>query len=73
MKKTFRLEDLDCAHCAARMEEKIKALGGVISAEVNFLAQQLVLEAEDGVFDKVLAEAAKICRKIEPDCRLIIK
>lgn len=73
MKKTFRLEDLDCAHCAARMEEKIKALDGVISAEVNFLAQQLVLEAEDAVFEKVLTEAAKICRRIEPDCRLIIK
>lgn len=73
MKKTFRLEDLDCAHCAARMEEKIKALDGLISAEVNFLAQQLVLEAEDAVFEKVVAEAAKICRRIEPDCRLIIK
>ena len=73
MKKTFRLEELDCAHCAARMEEKIKKLDGVISAEVNFLTQQLVLEAEDVVFEKVLGEAAKICRKIEPDCRLIIK
>ena len=73
MKKTFRLEDLDCAHCAARMEEKIKGLKGVLSAEVSFLTQQLVLEAEDEVFADVLAEAAKICRKIEPDCRLIIK
>ena len=73
MKKTFQLEDLDCAHCAARMEEKIKKLDGVIAAEVNFLSQQLVLEAEDAVFEKVLKEAVKICRKIEPDCRVIVK
>ena len=73
MKKTFQLEDLDCAHCAARMEEKIKKIDGVIAAEVNFLSQQLVLEAEDAVFEKVLKEAVKICRKIEPDCRVIVK
>ena len=73
MKKTFAIEDLDCAHCAARMEEKIKKLDGVISAEVNFLSQQLVLETEDAVFQKVLKEAVKICRKIEPDCRVIVK
>ena len=73
MKKTFAIEDRDCAHCAARMEEKIKKLDGVISAEVNFLSQQLVLETEDAVFQKVLKEAVKICRKIEPDCRVIVK
>ena len=73
MKKTFQLEDLDCAHCAARMEEKIKKLDGVIAVEVNFLSQQLVLEAEDAVFEKVLKEAVKVCRRIEPDCRVIVK
>lgn len=73
MKKTFAIEDLDCAHCAARMEEKIKKLDGVISAEVNFLSQQLVLEAEDAAFEKILKDAVKICRKIEPDCRVIVK
>ena len=73
MKKVYRLEDLDCAHCAARMEEKISKVKGVIAVEVNFLAQQLVLEAEDAPFEKVLKEAMKICRKIEPDCRVIIE
>ena len=73
MKKVYRLEDLDCAHSAARMEEKISKVKGVIAVEVNFLAQQLVLEAEDAAFEKVLKEAMKICRKIEPDCRVIIE
>ena len=73
MKKIFELEELDCAHCAARMEEGIRKLEGVIDVSVNFLTQKLTLEAEDAVFEKVLKKAVKICRKIEPDCRVIIK
>lgn len=73
MKKVFRLEDLDCAHCAAKMEDGIKKIDGVISAQVNFLSQKLVLEADDAVFDDVLKNAQEICRKIEPDCRIIVK
>ena len=73
MKKTFELEELDCAHCAARMEEGIRDLDGVIDVSVNFLTQKLALEARDDVFEKVLKRAVKICRKIEPDCRVIVK
>ena len=73
MKKIFVLEDLDCAHCAARMEEGIRKLPGVTDASVNFIAQRLTLEADDAVFEKVLKQAVKLCRKIEPDCRIITK
>lgn len=73
MKKTFDLEDLDCAHCAAKMEDGIRKLDGVLSVSVNFLTQKLTLEAEDAAFDSVLKQAVKICRKIEPDCRVIVK
>lgn len=73
MKKTFEMEELDCAHCAALMEEGIRRLEGVIHVSVNFLTQKLTLEAEDAVFEKVLKQAVKICRKIEPDCRVILK
>lgn len=73
MKKTFALEDLDCAHCAARMEDGIRALEGVREVSVNFLTQKLTLDADDALFDKVLKQAVKICRKIEPDCRIIVK
>ena len=73
MKKVFAMEDLDCAHCAARMEEGIRKLPGVVEVSVNFLTQKLTLEAEDAVFDKVLKEAVKICRRIEPDCTVIMK
>lgn len=71
MKKTYRLEELDCAHCAAKMEEAIRKLSGVTGASINFMTQKLTLEAEDEKFDEILQQAAKICRKIEPDCRIV--
>ncbi len=73
MKKTFRLEELDCANCAAKMERKIKKLKGVDSVEISFMAQKMTIEAADEVFDEVVEEAAKLISKVEPDCRLIIK
>ena len=73
MKKTFKMEDLDCAHCAAQMEDAIKKLDGVANANVNFLAQKVTIEADDDKVDEVVKEAAKACKKIEPDCRIIVK
>lgn len=73
MKKVFMMEDLDCAHCAARMEDGIRAIKGVTAVSVNFIAQKLTLEADDDIFEAVLKKALKVCRKIEPDCRIIIK
>lgn len=72
MKKTFELEELDCAHCAAKMEDAIKKIDGVISANISFMTQKLTLEAADENFDKVLKAAQKAIRKIEPDCRIIL-
>ena len=68
MKKMFELEDLDCAHCAAKMEDSIRKLEGVTAVTVSFLSQRLTLEAPDDVFDDIVKQAVKICKKIEPDC-----
>lgn len=68
MKKRFKLIDLDCANCAAKMEDAIKKLPGVNDANVSFLSQKLTLDAEDARFDEVLAEVVRVCRKVEPDC-----
>lgn len=73
MKKTFKMENLDCAHCAQKMEDGIKALDGVNSATVNFFAQKLIIDADDERFDEILKEAVKLCRKLEPDCKVIVK
>ncbi|MBO5727517.1 MAG: heavy-metal-associated domain-containing protein [Oscillospiraceae bacterium] len=73
MKKTFDMTDLECAHCAAKMENAIRALDGVTGASINFFAQKLTLEAEDARFDDIVAQAQKICRKVEPDCRIVVR
>ena len=72
MKKTFTLEELDCAHCAAKMETAINKIDGVISASISFMSQKLTIEAADEDFDKVLKAAQKAIKKVEPDCRIII-
>ena len=70
MKKTFKLIDLDCAHCAAKMEEAIKKLPGVTNASVNFLQQKFTLEASDDQFDEALKAAIKVCKDVESDCTI---
>ena len=73
MKKTFKLIDLDCANCAAKMEAGIKKLPGVKDASVSFLTQKLTVDADDGRFEEIMDEVAKVCAKIEPDCEIVRK
>ena len=73
MKKVFALEDLDCAHCAKKMEEAVAKIEGVTAVSVNFVAQKMTLEADDARFDAVVKEAVAVCRKIEPDCVILVK
>lgn len=72
MKKTFPLEDLDCANCAAKMERAVAAIDGVRNVSVSFIMQRMTVEADDDRFDEIMKEAAKECRKIEPDCRIVL-
>lgn len=67
MKKTYLLEDLCCANCAAKIEKKVAALDGVDSASVNFLTTKLVMDVQDASAAEVDAAVRKIVRKIEPD------
>lgn len=73
MKKVFALNDLDCANCAAKMEKAINKIDGVNAATVSFISQKLTLDANDDKFDEILKKAVKVCRKIEPDCEIVIK
>ena len=72
MKKVIPMQDLDCANCAAKMEDSIKKIDGVISVSINFMAQKMTLEVADGTFDEVIAKVKAAIRKIEPDCKLMI-
>lgn len=73
MKRSFKLEDLDCANCAAKMEAAIKKLDGVKDATVSFLTQRLTIEADDERFDEVVKAAVKCVARVEPDCRVLLK
>ncbi|MBE6906295.1 cation transporter [Marasmitruncus massiliensis] len=72
MKKTYRMKDLDCANCAAKMEAAIKQIDGVSAATVSFMTQKMTIEAVDEKFEAIVKEAVKICRKIEPDCSVVL-
>jgi copper chaperone CopZ len=73
MKKSFAMQDLDCANCAAKMEAAIKKIDGVNDCSVNFFAQKLILDADDARFDDIVKQAAAAIKRVDPDCRLIVK
>ncbi len=66
MKKKYDCE-IDCANCAAEVQDAISKINGVQSAKVNFMMQKFTLEAEDERFDEILKEAIRIGKTIEPD------
>ena len=68
MKKKFKLTDLDCANCAAKMEDANKKLDGVNDASVSFMMQKMTIDADDARFDEIMKEVVEVCKKVEPDC-----
>ena len=72
MKKIYKLEDLDCANCAAKMERAIAKIEGVESVTVSFMNQKLTIEANDEKFDEIMKDVVKVCKKVEPDCRILL-
>ena len=71
MKKAYRIENLDCANCAAKIENGIRKLNGVDSVSVSFFTQMLVIEADATLFNDIMQKVVKLCRKVEPDCRIV--
>ena len=71
MKKVYRLEDLDCANCAAKMERSIAKIDGVKSVSISFMAQRMSIEADDDNFEDIMDEVVKKCKRVEPDCKII--
>lgn len=73
MKYVFKLEDLDCAHCASRMENAIKKLDGVENATVSFLAQKLTIECADDKIADIIKQAKAEIKKVDSNCCVIEK
>ena len=72
MKKTYGIE-VDCANCAAKMEEATKKVAGVKDATVAFMAQKMSVEFDDGADEaEVMKNVLKACKKVEPDCEIFM-
>ena len=67
IKKTFKLDGLDCANCASKIERAIKNIDGVSSATVNFMTAKIIIEGDDSKFDNITAKMKEIVKKHEPD------
>lgn len=72
MRKSYRLQDLECANCATKMEDEIAKLEGVNKATVSFMTSRLTLDVQDGCLEDVVHEAQDICTKYEPDCKIVV-
>ena len=70
MKKSYKIE-VDCANCAAKMEDAIKKIDGVNDASVSFMTQKMSIDADDERFDAIMDEVVKVCKKVEPDCVIL--
>ena len=73
VRKIFEMDGVDCANCAVKMEESIRGLEGVEYVNISFMAQRMTLEADEETFDSILKKAIKLCRKVDPDCSVIVK
>ena len=71
MKKRYKFE-VDCANCAAKVEEAVKKIDGVNDVSVNFMAQKMTIDADDARFDEILKEVVAVAKKVEPDCELYL-
>ncbi len=71
MRKSFKLDEIDCANCARKLEDAINGLEGVESASVNFMTQKLTLSAPDNIFDNVFDRVVKLTADLEPDCEIL--
>ena len=72
MRKSYKLDEIDCANCARELEDKLAKLEGVINVSVNFMTQKLTLEAADDEFDEVLDRVMALTAAVEPDCEIIL-
>ena len=71
MRKSFRLDEIDCANCARKLQDELAKLDGVDAVSVNFLTQQLTLTAADECFDDVLDRVVALAARVEPDCEIV--
>lgn len=72
MKKVFKMQDLDCAHCAAKMEDGINKLDGVNKATISFMTQKLTIDLDETRLDEIMKEALKVVKNVDPECEILL-
>ena len=70
MKKLFKIKGIDCANCAAHLEERIKKVEGVESASISFFTEKMIIECSEENIDEVMKNIEKIVRREEPDATI---
>ena len=73
MKRVFKIEDVDCANCAAKMERMAAKLDGVNEVSINFMAQRITIDAVDEKFNEVVDEIEKVMKKVDKEAHIIRK
>lgn len=71
MKKIFKIQGLDCASCALKIENKIRELENINDVSINFLTEKFLLDAKDEFFEEILEKSKNIIRKVEPDAEIL--
>lgn len=71
MVKTYKINNLDCANCAAKLERAVGKIDGINGASVNFFAQKITLDVDGDRFDRVIDEVRRVCKKVEPDMEIV--
>ena len=67
MKSKFKIEGLDCANCAAELENAIKKIEGITEVSISFMTERLVLEYNENMKDEIIKKMKKVIKKEEPD------
>ncbi len=68
MKYNFKIQGLDCANCAANLENKIKKIDGIENANISFLTEKLIIECDESKKEEIISKVQKLIKKEEPDC-----
>lgn len=71
MKKVYRLKNLDCANCAAKMERAIAKLDGIESVTISFMTQRLTVELDESRLPQLVEQMAGCIEKVDPDCKMV--
>lgn len=72
MKKVYKMQDLDCANCAAKMENAIRKIEGVEECTISFMTQRLTIVCAEEKLEEIMKKAVAACKKVEPDCTILV-